>query len=76
MTYWLFLRLAQLGAAIESWVSVDVSPATGSWIDEMFSGEFDASLRGALVASGAVAGLACASLASLIGLSTAESRPT
>jgi hypothetical protein len=69
LTYGQFLWLAHIGAVLQSSISVSVSAWGGSWIDDFFSGEFDATLRKALVASGAVAGFACALAASLFGLS-------
>jgi len=76
LTYGQFLWLAQIGAAIESSITVNVSGVAGSWVDEMFSGEFDAALQKALVASGAVAGFVCALAANLFSLSTAPSSAT
>ncbi len=70
MTYSLFLWLASLGASIEATIGVDASPAAGRWIEAAFSGELGATLRHALVACGAVAGLVCAMAAGLIGLTT------
>jgi len=70
ITYGMYLWLASLGAAMESTISVTVSPSASSWIDDFVSGEFDATLQEALVASGAVAGFVCAMAASLLGLST------
>jgi hypothetical protein len=70
LTYGLYSWLAALGASIEENFSVEVSATAGDWIDRFFSGEFDATLRNALVASGAIAGLVCAMSASLIGLTT------
>ena len=69
VTYWVFLWLAALGASFEASVS-DVSPEFAAWIDASFPRRFDVTLRDALVACGAVAGLACAMAASLIGLTT------
>jgi hypothetical protein len=70
MTYGLFLWLASLGAFVEAAIGANVSPSAGGWIDTMFSREIDATLRHALVACGAVAGLVCAMAASLLGLTT------
>jgi hypothetical protein len=69
ITYFAYLWLASLGAAFEASVS-DVSPELAAWIDAWFPRGFDVVLRDALVACGAVAGLACAMAASLIGLTT------
>ncbi len=68
----MFAWLASLAAGFETSLSIDVSSATGSWMDDLFSGEFDAALQKALVASGAIAGFACACVASLLRLTTAE----
>ena len=68
--YGLYSWLAALGASFEENFGVEVSATAGEWIYRGFSGEFNATLRNALVASGAVAGLVCAMSASLIGLTT------
>ena len=70
LTYGLYSWLAAIGATLEENVSISVSPVYGDWIDSLFSGEFDATLRNALIASGALAALVCAMAASLIGLTT------
>jgi len=70
LSYGLYRWLAALGASFEENFSVEVSATAVDWIDRAFSGEFDATLRNALVASGAVAGLVCAMPANLIGLTT------
>jgi len=70
MTYCLFLWLASLGASLEATIWTDASPAAGRWAKAAFSGELGATLRHALIACGAVAGLVCAMAASLIGLTT------
>jgi hypothetical protein len=67
--YCVYLWFAALGASFEASVS-DVSPELAAWIDAWFPRGFDVALRDALVACGAVAGLACAMAASLIGLTT------
>ena len=54
----------------EASVGADVSAELAAWIDPWFPRGFDVTLRDALVACGAVAGLACAMAASLIGLTT------
>jgi hypothetical protein len=76
LTLGLYSWLVALGASFEESLSVEVSTTAGGWIDRVFSGEFDAALRNALVASGAVAGLVCAMTASLIGLTTRGSLAT
>jgi hypothetical protein len=70
ITYCVFLWFASLGAPIETSVGADVSVEFRAWIDPWFPRGFDVTLRDALIACGAVAGLACAMAASLIGLST------
>jgi len=70
ITYFVFLWFASLGASIEARVGADVSADFRAWIDPWFPRGFDVTLRDALVACGAVAGLACAIVASLIGLTT------
>jgi hypothetical protein len=70
MTYCLFLWLASLGASFEATIWTDASPAAGRWAKAAFSGELGATLRHALVACGAVAGLVSAMAANLIGLTT------
>jgi hypothetical protein len=70
MTYCLFLWLASLGGSLEATIWTDGSPGAGRWANAAFSGELGATLRHALIACGAVAGLVCAMAASLIGLTT------
>ena len=72
LTYGLYSWLAALGASLEENIRLEASTSAGDWIDRAFSGEFDAMLRNALVASGAVAGLVCAMAASLVGLATVQ----
>jgi hypothetical protein len=69
VTYFVFLWLAALGASFEASVS-DMSPDFTVWIEAWFPRGFDVTLRDALIACGAVSGLACAMAASLIGLTT------
>jgi hypothetical protein len=70
ITYCVYLWFASLGAAFETSVGADVSAEFRTWIEPWFPRGFDLTLRDALVACGAVAGLACAMAASLIGLTT------
>ena len=70
ITYCVFLWFASLGASIEASVGADVGGEFRAWIEPWFPRGFDVTLRDALVACGAVAGLACAMAASLIGLTT------
>ena len=69
-SYELFVWLSWLGGMIEGFVAADVSGQAGSWLDGIFTGEFDVTLQRALIASGALAGFVCAMTASLIGLTT------
>jgi hypothetical protein len=69
VTYCAYLWLAALGASAEANLS-DFSPEFAAWIGSSFPRGFDVTLRDALVACGAVAGLACAMAASLVGLTT------
>ncbi len=69
VTYCVFLWFAALGASFEANVG-DVSPDFAAWIAAWFPRGFDVTLRDALVACGAVSALACALVASLIGLTT------
>ena len=69
ITYCAYLWLAALGASAEANLS-DFSPEFTAWIAASFPRGFDVTLRDALVACGAVAGLGCAMAASLIGLTT------
>jgi hypothetical protein len=71
LTYGQFVWLAHIGAALEQSIDFNFSAWGGSGFEDFFSGEFDAALQQALVASGAVAGFACALAASLLGLTTA-----
>jgi hypothetical protein len=70
ITYCVFLWFASIGAAFEASVGADVSAEFRTWIEPWFPRGFDVALRDGLVACGAVAGLACAMAASLIGLTT------
>lgn len=70
MSYGVVQWLASLGAGFETSVSVAVSQNSGSWVYDVVSGEFAATLRTAFVACGAVAGFVCAMAASLLGLTT------
>jgi hypothetical protein len=66
----LYLWLLWAGAALQAWISFDVGSAAGDFVQEWASGEFDAALYRALIASGAAAGLVCALVAGLLGLTT------
>ena len=70
IAYCVYLWLATIGASFEASVGAEASAEFRTWIDPWFPRGFDMTLRGALVACGAVAGLACAMAASLIGLTT------
>ena len=70
IAYCVYLWLATIGASFEASVGADVSAEFRAWIDPWFPRGLDATLRGALVACGAVSACACAMAASLIGLTT------
>jgi hypothetical protein len=63
----LYLVLLSAGAAIGGWIEADFG---GDVVSEWASGEFDASLYHALLASGAISAFACAAAAGLLGLTT------
>lgn len=67
----LYLWLMHAGAVIGAWVSMDFGLEAAGMVYDWTEGEFDASLYHALIASGAIAGFACAAAAGLLGLSTA-----
>ncbi len=64
----LYLWLMWAGAAVGAWISLDFGDAASDMVYDWTTGEFDASLHHALIASGAVSGFACAAVAQLIGL--------
>jgi uncharacterized membrane protein YeaQ/YmgE (transglycosylase-associated protein family) len=70
ITYCVFLWFASLGADIEAIIGRHATAAFQAWIHPLFPRGFDVTLRDTLVACGAVAGLACAMAASLLGLTT------
>lgn len=70
ITYGVALRLSSLGAPVELTIRAHAGPAITEWADATFSGRIDAALMQAFVACGAVAALACAFAASLLGLTT------
>ena len=70
MTHAVIVWLASVGGAVETSVTATVSPNAERWIDAIFSGQFNAALRHAFEASGAVAGFVCAAAAGLLGLTT------
>jgi hypothetical protein len=63
----LYIWLMQAGAALGAWISLDLG--AGDVVYDWTAGEFDVSLYHALIASGAIAGFACAAAAKLLGLS-------
>jgi hypothetical protein len=69
IAYCAYSWLAALGASAEANLG-DFSPEFTAWIAASFPRGFDVTMRDALVACGAVAGLGCAMAASLIGLTT------
>jgi len=66
----LYLWLLWAGSAVGAWISMDFGGDVGDVVYDWTSGEFDSSLYQALIASGAVAGFACAACAGLLGLTT------
>ena len=68
------LRIAAIGASVDFTVEGDFDPQTAHWIDQVFSGGVEGALTRAFAGSGAIAGLACAMAANLLGL-TMQSRP-
>ncbi len=70
MAHGALVWLASLGASVETSVTVNMGPNAERWADAVFSGAFDARLKHAFEASGAVAGFACAVAAGLFGLTT------
>jgi hypothetical protein len=65
----LYLALMSLGGTMQVWVEGDFGTAIGDMVQDWTAGEFDVSLYRALVVSGAAAGLVCAMIAGLLGLS-------
>ncbi len=63
----LYLALLSAGAAFGGWIETDFG---GDMVSDWASGEFDASLYHALLASGAISAFACAAAARLLGLKT------
>ncbi len=72
-TYAVALRLAALGVALDMMFETHVEPPSAEWISATGPGPEESGLLRAFVASGAVAALACAMMASLFGLTM---RPT
>ncbi len=68
VTYAVALRIAALGASVGLTIRGDFDPRTADYVDYAFSGGIGGALTHAFVLSGAVAALACAMAASLIGL--------
>ena len=68
VTYSVAARLAALGASFGFTVQGGFDPPTADYIDYAVSGGLGGALTHAFVFSGAVAGLACAMAANLIGL--------
>ncbi len=70
IAYCVYLWLATIGASFEASVGTDAGAEFTDWIGPWFPGGLDATVRGALVGCGAVAGFGCAMAANLIGLTT------
>ncbi len=70
LAHGLYLWLLWAGAAIGGWIAYDFGASVGDVVYDWTSGEVDAALYQALIASGAIAAFACASVAGLIGLTT------
>jgi len=69
IAYGLALRLAPLGASVETRVETNLASPAVQWIDAAASpGRIGVTLGHALVACGAIAGLVCAFAANLLGL--------
>lgn len=68
VTYAVALRIATLGSSIDFTFQGDFDAPTADWIDFALAGGIGGALTHAFVVSGAIAGLACALVASLIGL--------
>ncbi len=68
VTYAVALRIASLGASADFTIQGNFDAPTADWIDFAFSGGIGGALTHAFVFSGAIAGLACAMAASLLGL--------
>ena len=68
--YCVYLWLATIGASFEAGVGADAGAEFRDWFEPWFPHGFDATVRGALVGCGAVAGFGCAMIANLIGLTT------
>jgi hypothetical protein len=66
----LYLWLMWAGATLGVWISADFGDEAASLIYDWSEGEFDVSLYRALIASGAIAGGACAATAGLLGLAS------
>ncbi len=65
----LYLWLVWASAAVGGWIAADFGDDVGDVAFDWTSGEFDASLYHALLASGAISAFACAAAAGLLGLS-------
>ena len=74
-TYAAALRIAALAASLDFTIEGQFDPPTATWIDQAFSSGIDGALARAFVGSGAIAAFACATAASLMGLTT-QTRPS
>ena len=70
IAYCVYLWLATVGASFAASVGADASAEFSDWLAPWFPHGLDATVRGALVGCGAVAGFGCAMTANLIGLTT------
>ena len=68
VVYGLALRLAPLGASVETTVEASLGTPAVEWIDSASPGRIGVTLVHALVACGAIAGFVCAFAANLLGL--------
>ncbi len=64
----LYLWLLWAGGQLGVWIEADFGRGMSGAVADCTTGEFDASLQHALMASGAAAGFVCAACAGLIGL--------
>jgi hypothetical protein len=70
IAYCVYLWFASIGASFAASAGADVSGEFRDWFAPWFPHGLDATLRGALVGCGALAGFGCAMIASVIGLTT------
>ena len=68
VAYGVLARLASIAASVDLTIEGNLSGPVAEWIDATFVGDVEGVFAHAFVACGAVAGLVCAMLASLLGL--------